>query len=544
MSVLFRADAAFDGHRYLGPTEVLVEDGRVRDVRVGGLETGASAPSSTNGLEVVEAPFLSPGFTDAHVHPIQGGLERLRCDLSELDTREEYLAAVRAYADAHPDREWILGGGWAMPAFPGGTPLAADLDAVVPDRPVFLPNRDHHGAWVNGRAMEIAGITRETPDPPDGRIERDADGHPTGTLHEGATSLVSRFLPRTTGADYRQALLAGQAYLHSLGVTGWQDAIVGSYSGMDDPASTYVDAARSGELRSHVVGALWWDRRQGVEQVADLVGRREALSGGRFRATTVKIMQDGVAENGTAAMLEPYLDRCGHATDNRGHSFVDAAALKDAVRELDRVGFQVHVHAIGDRGVRETLDAMVGTDAALRHHIAHLQLVHPDDVARFAELSVAANLQMLWAMHDPQMLDLTIPFLGEERATWQYPFGALHRAGARLVAGSDWPVSTPDPLQAIHTAVTRTGYGEEGRAGTDPFLPEQALPLEVAFAAYTSGSAWANRRDLHDGAGVLREGAVADLVVLDRDPFEGSPEEIGAARVVSTWVEGDAVFGP
>jgi len=544
LSVLFRADAAFDGHRYLGPTEVLVEDGRVRDVRVGGLETGASAPSSTNGLEVVEAPFLSPGFTDAHVHPIQGGLERLRCDLSELDTREEYLAAVRAYADAHPDREWILGGGWAMPAFPGGTPLAADLDAVVPDRPVFLPNRDHHGAWVNGRAMEIAGITRETPDPPDGRIERDADGHPTGTLHEGATSLVSRFLPRTTGADYRQALLAGQAYLHSLGVTGWQDAIVGSYSGMDDPASTYVDAARSGELRSHVVGALWWDRRQGVEQVADLVGRREALSGGRFRATTVKIMQDGVAENGTAAMLEPYLDRCGHATDNRGHSFVDAAALKDAVRELDRAGFQVHVHAIGDRGVRETLDAMAGTDPALRHHIAHLQLVHPDDVARFAELGVAANLQMLWAMHDPQMLDLTIPFLGDERATWQYPFGALHRAGARLVAGSDWPVSTPDPLQAIHTAVTRTGYGEEGRAGTDPFLPEQALPLEVAFAAYTSGSAWANRRDLHDGAGVLREGAVADLVVLDRDPFEGSPEEIGAARVVSTWVEGDAVFGP
>jgi predicted amidohydrolase YtcJ len=538
MSTLFRAAAAFDGHRQLGRTDVLVVDGRVREVRPGGFEAHFVRTSTTE-IEVVEAPFLTPGFTDAHVHPIQGGLERLRCDLSELDTREEYLAAVRAYADAHPDREWILGGGWAMPAFPGGTPLAADLDAVVPDRPVFLPNRDHHGAWVNGRAMEIAGITRETPDPPDGRIERDADGHPTGTLHEGATSLVSRFLPRTTGADYRQALLAGQSYLHSLGVTGWQDAIVGSYSGMDDPASTYVDAARRGELRSHVVGALWWDRRQGVAQVADLVGRREALSGGRFHATTVKIMQDGVAENGTAAMLEPYLDRCGHATDNRGHSFVDAAALKDAVRALDAAGFQVHVHAIGDRGVRETLDAMAGTDPALRHHIAHLQLVHPDDLSRFAELGVAANLQMLWAMNDPQMLDLTIPFLGEERATWQYPFGGLHRAGARLVAGSDWPVSTPDPLHAIHTAVTRTGYGEEGRAGTDPFLPEQALPLEVAFAAYTSGSAWANHRD---DAGVLRDGAVADLAVLDRDPFAGPTRDIGGTRVVSTWVDGDAVF--
>ena len=535
-STLFRAEAAFDGRRHLGPTEVLVENGRIVAVWAGGFEA-RSARTSTNDA-VIDVAFLSPGFTDAHVHPIQGGLERLRCDLSELSTREEYLAAIRAYADAHPDREWILGGGWGMPAFPGGNPHAADLDAVVADRPVYLPNRDHHGAWVNTRAMEVAGITRETPDPPDGRIERDADGHPTGSLHEGATGLVSRHLPRTTGSDYRQALLAGQAYLHSLGVTSWQDAIVGSYSGMDDPASTYLEASRSGELRSYVVGALWWDRRQGVEQVEDLVGRRGALSGGRFHATTVKIMQDGVAENGTAALLEPYLDRCGHATDNRGHSFVDAAALKDAVRALDAAGFQVHVHAIGDRGVRETLDAMTGTDPAHRHQIAHLQLVHPDDVPRFAPLGVAANLQMLWAMHDPQMVDLTLPVLGEERSRWQYPFGGLHRAGAQLVAGSDWPVSTPDPLAAIHTAVTRTGYGEEGRAGDDPFLPEQALPLEVAFAAYTSGSAWANHRD---DAGRLAPGAVADLVVLDRDPFAGPESEIGAARVTSTWVDGDAV---
>jgi hypothetical protein len=530
--MLLRGGTVFDGHRYLGRADVLVRAGRVAAV---------GPDLDPEGAEVVEVGGLvAPGFTDAHVHPIQGGLERLRCDLSGLSTREEYVAAVRSYADARPDREWVLGGGWAMPAFPGGSPLASDLDAVVADRPVFLPNRDHHGAWVNSRALEIAGISRETPDPPDGRIERDADGNPTGTLHEGATALVSRHLPRTTGADYRAALLAGQGYLHSLGVTSWQDAIVGSYSGMDDPAATYVDSAASGELRSHVVGALWWDRRRGVEQVEDLVGRREALTGGRFRATTVKIMQDGVAENWTAAMLEPYLDRCGHATDNQGHSFVDAEALRDAVRALDAAGFQVHVHAIGDRGVRETLDAMGGTDPTRRHHIAHLQVVHPDDVPRFAELGVAANMQALWAVHDEQMTELTIPFLGEERSRWQYPFGALHRAGARLVAGSDWPVSTPDPLAAIHTAVTRTAYGDTGRAGTDPFLPEQALDLTTAFAAYTSGSAWANHRDR---AGVVAAGAVADLVVLDRDPFAGPPEEVGAARVASTWVEGEPVFG-
>ncbi len=532
MSRLFTGGSVFDGHRHLGTVDVLVRSGHVAAVGPALDRDGAEVVDLAGGL-------LSPGFTDAHVHPIQGGLERLRCDLSELDKREEYLAAVRAYAESHPDVEWILGGGWAMPAFPGGTPLASDLDQVVADRPVFLPNRDHHGAWVNSRALEIAGIDEHTPDPPDGRIERDADGHPSGTLHEGATSMVSRHLPRTTGADYRAALLAGQAYLHSLGVTSWQDAIVGSYSGMDDPASTYVDAAASGELRSHVVGALWWERGQGVEQVADLVGRREAMTGGRFRARTVKIMQDGVAENGTAAMLEPYLDAGGRPTGNGGHSFVEAGALREAVRALDAAGFQVHVHAIGDRAARETLDAMEGTDPSLRHQIAHLQLVHPEDVPRFAELGVAANMQALWAVYDEQMVDLTLPFLGDERARWQYPFGAIHRAGGRLVAGSDWPVSTPDPLAAIHTAVTRTSYAESGRAGTDPFLPEQALDLETAFAAYTSGSAWVNHRD---DAGVVEPGAVADLVVLDRDPFAGPPEEIGAARVVSTWVDGARVW--
>jgi predicted amidohydrolase YtcJ len=257
----------------------------------------------------------------------------------------------------------------------------------------------------------------------------------------------------------------------------------------------------------------------------------------------VKIMQDGVAENFTAALLEPYLDRCGHPTSHRGHSFVEADALRRYVARLDAEGFQVHVHAIGDRGAREALDAFRGTNRDQRHHVAHLQLVDPDDVPRFAALGVAANLQMLWACYDEQMVDLTLPFLGEERARWQYPFGDLERHGARLVAGSDWPVSTPDPLEAMHVAVNRTAYGAEGRAGRDRFLPEQAIALESAFAAYTSGSAWVNHRGPDDGpgAGVLRAGAVADLVVLDRDPFAGSADDIGGTRVRSTWIDGTAV---
>ncbi|MDF1602780.1 amidohydrolase [Nocardioides sp. YIM 152315] len=540
MTTLFRGGTVFDGHRYVGRADVLVEDGRIAAVQPGGFETGLR-PSSTT---VVDVPFLGPGFVDAHVHAVQGGLERIRCDLTEGESRDDYLRIVAEYADAHPDREWILGGGWAMAAFPGGTPTAADLDRVVPDRPVFLPNRDHHGAWVNSRALELAGVDRHTPDPADGRFERDGEGRLTGTLHEGAMHAVARLTPQTTDDEYYAALLEGQRHLHSVGVTGWQDAIVGAYAGMDDPGPTYLRAAREGDLSAHVVGALWWDRTRGEEQVGDLVERRERYTHGQFRATSVKIMQDGVAENFTAALTAPYLDRCGHTTENAGHSFVDPDALRRYVARLDAEGFQVHVHAIGDRGAREALDAFEGTDRDRRHHIAHLQVVHPDDLPRFGALGVAANLQMLWACYDEQMIDLTLPFLGEERARWQYPFGDLERHGARLVAGSDWPVSTPHPLEAIHVAVNRTAYGEGGRAGRDRFLPEQAIALESAFAAYTSGSAWINRRGPGDeqSAGVLRAGAVADLVVLDRDPFAGSADDIGGARVVSTWIDGTSVY--
>jgi len=537
MATLFTNGTLFDGHRYLGAGEVLVEDGRIVAV-TGGFETGRR-PSSTTEVVDLRGKLLSPGFVDAHVHAVQGGLERIRCDLSEASTREDYLRTIRAYAEAHPELPWILGGGWAMATFPGGTPTAADLDTVVSDRPVFLPNRDHHGAWVNTRALELAGIDAGSPDPPHGRFERDAHGRPTGTLHEAAMALVARLAPETGEDEYYEALLAGQAYLHSLGVTGWQDAIVGAYAGMDDPGPTYLRAAQRGDLTAHVTGALWWDRDRGAEQIESLVARRAAYTHGRFRATSIKVMQDGVAENGTAALTEPYLDRCGHATTNAGHSFVEPAALRAYVARLDAEGFQVHVHGIGDRGVREALDAFVGTDPDRRHHIAHLQLVDPDDVARFGELGVAANVQMLWACLDAQMTELTMPFLGPERSGWQYPFGDLHRAGARLVAGSDWPVSTPHPLAAIHVAVNRTAYGEEGRAGSEPFLPAQAIDLTAAFAAYTSGSAWVNHRD---DAGVLRPGAVADLAVLDRDPFTGPSDEVGAGVIVGTWVEGVPVY--
>lgn len=521
---------------------VAVKDGRI--VAVGGDEIGDLVGPSTEIVDL-HGRMLIPGFQDAHVHPVWGGLDMLRCDLAELATAPEYLDAIGRYVAEHPADEWILGGGWQMSAFPGGTPTAEALDAVTGDRPAFFPNRDGHGAWVNSAALRLAGIDRRTPDPADGRIERDADGHPSGTLHEGAMALVNRLLPEEPLERLTEALLVGQRYLHSFGITAWQDAIVGSYGDAGDPGPAYLAAAADGRLTARVVGAIWWDRTAGLEQIPSILERRDRYRAGRFAATSVKVMQDGVAENFTASMLEPYCDGHGHFTDNSGISFVAPETLNEAVPILDAEGFQVHFHAIGDRAVRECLDAVehaIGRNGRRdnRHHIAHIQVVHPEDVARFRELGVAANMQSLWATYEPQMVDLTLPFLGEPRSAWQYPFGDLLRSGAVLAAGSDWSVSTPDPMAAIHTAVNRKAAPGHEEGEYDAFLPEQAIDLATSLTAYTAGSAWVNHLD--HTTGTIEVGKLADLALLDRDPYAGPADQIGATRVLQTFVEGERVY--
>jgi predicted amidohydrolase YtcJ len=481
--------------------------------------------------------LVVPGFQDAHLHAPFAGRNRLHVWLNDLVGRHAYLHRIAEYAAANPDLPWIIGGGWAMEHFPGGTPTKEDLDAIVPDRPVFLMNRDVHGAWVNSKAVQVAGITADTPDPADGRIERDPEtGEPTGTLHEGAAySYQDRHVPTPSRADWEAAILEAQRHLHALGITGWQDAWV-------TPATleAYRSLAESGRLSARVVGALWWDRHRELDQVSEFLTQRESGRIGNFHPTSVKIMTDGVLENYTGALLEPYCDGCGGHTDNHGLSYVERDLLTAAVTELDRHGFQVHLHAIGDRAVRNALDAIESAREANgvtdnRHHIAHIQVVQPTDVPRFRQLGVVANCQAYWAQMEPQMEELTIPFLGRERAQLQYPFGDLLRAGAALAMGSDWSVTTANPLEEIEVAVTRVDPEHRDNA---PFLPEQALPLDVAMRAFTAGSAHVNHDE--DG-GTLAVGRRADLALLDQNVFaEGAP--IADSRVNLTVAGGRVVF--
>jgi len=328
--------------------------------------------------------------------------------------------------------------------------------------------------------------------------------------------------------------------------------MVGAGLGGPDNFDAYRRAAESGRLTARVRGALWWERDRGAEQIEGFEERRKAgraAGNGRFDPGTVKIMQDGIIENRTAALNSPYFQPCGcggHGSGDEarpgdsGLSFVDPGRLGGYVTELDRRGFQVHFHALGDRAVREALDAVQMALAANgqlgnRHHLAHLQVVHPEDVARFAAVGATANIQPLWACHEPQMDKLAIPLLGPQRTQWQYPFRSIAATGAAIAAGSDWPVSSPDPIQGMHVAVNRVAPGGED----EPLIPEEQLTLSAALSAYTAGTARINHADQ---SGRIAVGLLADLVLLDRDPFAGPPEEIHQARVAATFVDGQEVF--
>jgi len=484
----------------------------------------------------LEGRIVLPAFQDSHIHPISGGISQMQCALYDLETKEKYLGAITRYAADHKDASWIRGDGWSLAAFaPTGIPDKKLLDSVVPDRPVYLESSDGHSAWVNSRALAIAGITKNTPDPAGGRIDRDPrTGEPVGSLQDSAMGLVSEKAPPYTPQERQDGLRRALKLLNGYGITSWQDASVD-----EDALQTYKALDEKNELTARVVASLWWERSKGEEQIPGFLEQRRRYTKGHVRATTIKIMQDGVMEVQTAAMLQPYKGKPGV----RGIEMVEPQALKKYVTRLDKEGFQIHFHAIGDAAIRDCLDALEAARRAngprdSRHHISHLEAFDPSDIPRFRDLGVVANFQPLWAFADDYMVKLTLPFIEPSQARWLYPIGSIYRTGAVVAFGSDWSVSSANPLEELEVAITRMGPHGETK---EPFIPEERIDLPVAIAGFTINAAYVNFQD--EKTGSIEKGKLADLIVLDHNLFKIKPEAISEAKVLLTLLGGTPVYG-
>lgn len=519
---------------------VAVRGGEI--VFVGDLAGAEALIGPTTRIISQPGGMVLPGFQDAHIHPYTSGLDHFDCDLDLTPIAiEVYVAKARECYEIMGEREWIHGGGWNLTAF-GANPIPHKslLDAVIPDKPAVFFSSDGHTAWVNSAALAVAGITAETPDPPNGRIDRDpVTGEPVGSLQEAAMDLVRAFIPPPPSNQRENAMRYALDYLHSLGITAMQEA--SARPDPEDPLQaleTYRMFEARNELQMHTRISLLWDSDRGLEQLHDIRAARDHYTHGLVNANTVKMFLDGVVEPHTAALLEDYTDQPGY----RGELQISKDVLNEAVTQLDADGFQVHIHVIGDAAVRAALDAFQQarerngpTDG--RHHLAHVEFVDPADIARFAELNVTATFSTLWAVEDSFLTELTLPRVGPERYRWTYPVNSIVQAGGRVALGSDWNVSSPDPLLAIETAVTRV---DPLTHATPPFFPQERLSLAEAIAAATVNAAYVNHLD--DRSGTIEVGKRADLVVLDRNLFEIEPAAISNARVVTTLFGGQTVY--
>jgi predicted amidohydrolase YtcJ len=511
---------------------VAVSRGRIVWV---GPENGIG-PWIGSGTTVVDlqGKMLLPGFQDSHLHLIAGGLQMSECRLETLTTPEQIVDAVRRCAQENPQKPWIRGQGWQLPLFPPTGPHKNLLDQAVSDRPVLLLGGDGHSAWVNSRALEIAGVTRETPDPSNGRIERDpGTGEPTGTLREQAITLVSKHIPPLGEAEVLEGLRRGLKAAASSGITSLHDA-----AASPKMLDAFAELDRKGELTARTTAAIRIEPGETPPDIAGLAQMRKKYQGKRLRVPAVKLFADGVLESQTAAVLEPYIGRDG----DRGTLIWEPDVFERLIAAADREGFQIHVHAIGDRGVRLTLDAFEKARAAngrrdARHIMAHLQLIDPQDLPRFRKLGVIADFQPLWAQEDPYVAQLTVPFLGPERSRRMYPIHSLAKTGAVLASGSDWPISSPNPLVAIQVAMTRRA---PTAAAGPAWIPEEAIDLPTALASYTIQGAYANFQEAETGSIEVRK--AADLVVLERDLFAIPPSEIYRVKILLTLLEGKEIY--
>ena len=477
-----------------------------------------------------------PGFNDAHVHFIDGGLSLERIDLSAADTIEDAQSAIRAWAELHAEDAWVLGRGWRQHLFAGGSPTRHQLDALVPDRPARIVSYDGQTSWANSRALSVAGITKATRNPSQGTIVKDSrTGEPTGILKGAAMELVERHVPVPTRVDRVRALRAAIDEAHRNGITSIQNA-----SGNDDEFQLYADAQRDGDLQVRVYAALSAAGLLTEEQMAELdaIAKRYP-DDPLFKAGAIKVVLDGAIEAHTAAMLRPYANEV-----NAGAPTITPDDFNRMVRLLDARGWQVLTHATGDRAVRMALDAYEhavrsnpAPERGRRHRVEHAETVDPDDFPRFGALGAIASMQPLHGSPRPSEIDAWLRNVGPERGSLGWPYGSITGAAGRIAFGSDWPRVALNPLQTIHTAVTRTTPDLLPEGG---WYPSERLALKAAIDAYTSGAAWASFDEQRKGT--LEPGMLADLVVLSEDIFGAPPSRLASTRVAVTIFDGKIVY--
>src|SRR6188472_1317708 len=526
-----------------GASGLAIEGGRI--AAVGGDEVARGARETVDA----RGGLVLPGFDDAHIHLLSGAREANGALLYPLETVEEIQDRIRAHAAAHPDHPWVLGRGWLYAAFPGEMPTAALLDTVVPDRPAWMSCFDGHTSWANTAAMRLAGISRETPDPPAGVIVRDADGNATGAFKEEAQSLIDRIVPQPSQADDRVSIRRALAGLHASGITAAQDAWL-------EPAelAAWQRVRADEELDLRFRAALIMEPGQSLAEWRDRLDAYEAqafpLRGGAFLdAGILKGFVDGIIDSRTAALLAPY-----EGDTSTGLPAWEPHLLDAFVAEADRRGWQVELHAIGDRGVRMALDAYEhaartngpwagdphgrgvapGTHAR-RHRVEHVEMIDAADIARFGQLGVVASMQPYHGDPSPMQIGPWAANIGPDRARSAWSWRSIREAGGVVALGSDWPVVPYDPIIALNAAVNRTTTKGEPIGGWSP----EKLPLQDALEAYTAGSAHAGFADHRRGR--VTPGMDADVIVLDRDLLAAGPSAIIGTGVALTVLDGRIV---
>jgi hypothetical protein len=479
--------------------------------------------------------LVLPGFTDCHIHFMEGSLGLGHADLNGASSVEEIQKRVKAYADAHPNETWIQGAGWTYPTFGAeALPNKKILDDVVPDRPVFLEAFDGHTWWANSKALAMAGIDRNTADPTNGKIVRDEKGEATGALKEAAGDLVAAKIPKPTRAERLDALRKGIREANKVGLVR-----VHSAGGDFEYLDLYDELRKQGELTLRFYIAYFLDP-PGLtpESRAKIEAARKQYNDDWISGGAVKTMLDGVIESHTAAMLTPYTDDPALS----GKLFWDPDKYKATVAELDKNGFQIFTHAIGDKAVRLALDAyqnaaQVNQSKDARPRIEHIETISAQDIDRFGKLGVIASMQPLHSYPDEDTLDIWARNVGPERAKRAWVWRSIENKGGALAFGSDWPVVTLNPWRGVQTALTR--QTDEGKPEYG-FVPQERLSLDDTLRAYTLGAAFAGRREKTEGS--IETGKLADLIVIDRDLFLIEPTDIGKTEVLMTIVGGKVVY--